>query len=245
MLSIKRQIDLFKSVITYFNQGNLVKPNFEITDNCVGLHLKDDIFDTLGYFSCTTPKSVFICNNKIKEYSDIKSLNSCIVAEIVAIHEIAHYIHFNLLGPQLFCNEISKIHKLFVESFAQLLTHRVCKDLSFVHIETFEKMKQGQSLEYTDYCRVIDNIGKPICSLPWSILKESFINITELPNDLYEMISFKLEKYLNLNYPFWFSSGFTNEENLRLTELGLDGDKFPLLTKFEEKHQDSLTPFIN
>lgn len=252
MLSTYRQIELFKSVISYFNHENLVKPNFEITDKCDDLHLpsnnKDEsIFDILGYFSCTTPKSVFICNKKVKDYSNTKSLNSFIVAEIIAIHEISHYVHYSLLGPQLFCDVAYHSSTLFVESFAQLLTHRVCNDLSFEHIETFEKMKQGQSSEYTDYCTVIDNnIGKPICSLPWNVLQDSFINITELPDVLYELICNKLETYLNLNYPFWwYDIGFTDDENLRLDELGLADSKFPLLTMFEEKQQVSLTPFIS
>lgn len=244
MISNERQLELFNAVVIYFTSVRFDKPSFVFNNQCIDdpTDRESGILDTLGYFSCKTPDSVFLCTQKINDYSTKKSMDSTIVAEIVAIHEIAHYIHYSLLGDQIFCNSITKDRTLFVESFAQLLTHKVCQNLSIEHYQTFDRIKVGQSEVYTDYYSVEPiNIGKAICYLPWDVLLDSFVNISEIPNNLFHEIGENLRKYLDLNYPDWRGDG--HDDSYRLIELGLAKSK--LMTEFEQYHPNSLIGFIS
>ena len=246
MLSVNRQSVLFKYVqekVKNKKQLHFDRPLFTFLEKC-GVDLNDlGDFDTLGYFDCITPERVYLCVDKINELALRKQFNPSIVAEIVAIHEISHFVHYRLIGAKFFCPP----NRLFLESFAQLLTHKVCQELSNEHYQTFSTMKEGQSTVYTDYCREDKEIGKPIGNLPWRILFDAFGDIED-PSDaaLYERIKRITEKYLHAEYPFWWcGDDSSQEENERLFELGLNDFPDKCILEFEKKHPNVLVGFIN
>ena len=244
MISIKKQHQLFGSVTTYLEEINFKFPIFNFTENCEKKDHEEDIFDTLGFFSCNSPDNIYLCLNNINDYSLKNNLNPNLVAEIIAIHEISHFVHFWSIGKELFC----KNNDLFYESFAQLLTHKVCQDNSEEHLKCFEKLKEGQSSVYTDYhSKKIDYIGLPISFLPWNIHINSFINIKEVPDDLYSITIENLEKYLLQHYPLWwtsYASDIEDKNNIeKLVALGSASIQ-PILSCFEKKYPNVLDCFI-
>lgn len=247
MISIDRQSVLFKYVsekLQNKKQLHFDRPLFTFLEKCIekGNDLGD--FDTLGYFDCITPERVYLCVDKINELALRKRFNPAIVAEIVAIHEISHFVHYHLIGAKFFC----AWNRLFLESFAQLLTHKVCQELSDEHYQTFSTMKEGQSTVYTDYCTADKQLGKPIGNLPWGILFDAFVHIEQDPSDaeLYERIEEIANNYLHAEYPFWWcGDAFSPEENERLFDLGLNDFPKNCILDFEKKHPNVLVGFIN
>ncbi len=177
MITQERFTELYKQVSTIFDPK--VEPLLEIIDDCPELVDLNNIFDSLGYFLCDTPDRVYLCKKQIEEFAKEKNLDIQILAEIIAVHEIGHYIHCKL-NPT-FCTAsdsrtYNTFRKYFVESFAQLLTHKFCINNSEKYCFVFNVLKIGQSKEYTIYNDENDSLGGKLKQCPKSILENIFFD---------------------------------------------------------------------
>lgn len=110
------------------------------------------LFDALGYFRPDKSDAVYLCPPKIEKSAQKHKVEPELLASIVYIHETAHYFHFHT--RQIFHDSpFAKMTTLFGESFAQLLTHRVCQKFTNMPslLSTFLKLTEGQSIEYRQY----------------------------------------------------------------------------------------------
>jgi len=126
----------------------------EISDDGVTIRKEKvyNIFDILGCFSVSKPCSVYLCDELIAKCASKKNWNKDKLEEIVYIHECAHYIHYHLnSGNFRNCPFNIQENTLYLETFAQLITHVISKELSDEHCDIFEKLKKGQSDVYTRY----------------------------------------------------------------------------------------------
>lgn len=115
----------------------------------------NNILDVLGYFSMSKPSAVFLCEELIDAHSTNMGISNNDLEEVVYVHECAHYIHYHLnSGNYRNCpfnaNNIED-RSLYVETFAQLLTHVISYKLSNRHFVVFDKLKKGQLDVYTAY----------------------------------------------------------------------------------------------
>lgn len=133
--------------------------NERLNEELVGDNLENalinqsvNIFDILGYFSMISPCSVFLCDELIEKYSKAKNCDKNILTEVVYIHECAHYIHYHLNSANYRnCPFNVNERSLYVETFAQLITHVIAKDLSQEHLSCFKVLLSNQSDVYTRY----------------------------------------------------------------------------------------------
>lgn len=112
----------------------------------------ESLFDALGYFRPDKSDAIYLCPKKIEKSAQKHKVGPELLASIVFIHETAHYFHFH--ARQIFHESpFAKMTALFCESFAQLLTHRVCQKFTNMPIllSTFLKLTEGQSIEYRQY----------------------------------------------------------------------------------------------
>jgi hypothetical protein len=112
----------------------------------------DGLFDVLGYFRPDKSDAIYLCPQKIEKSALRHKVEPAQLASIIYIHETAHYFHFH--ARQIFHDSpFAKMTTLFGESFAQLLTHRVCQKFTNMPIllSTFLKLTEGQSIEYRQY----------------------------------------------------------------------------------------------
>lgn len=114
-----------------------------------------NIFDVLGYFSMSKPTAVYLCEELIEAHSKNIDINTHDLEEVVYVHECAHYLHYHLNSGNFrncpFNANNTENRTLYVETFAQLLTHVISYKLSDRHFEVFNKLKKGQLDVYTAY----------------------------------------------------------------------------------------------
>lgn len=114
-----------------------------------------NILDVLGYFSMSQPTAVFLCEELIEAHSTNIGISTNDLEEVVYIHECAHYFHYHLNSGNFrncpFDANNTEDRSLYVETFAQLLTHVISYKLSDRHFEVFNKLKKGQLDFYTAY----------------------------------------------------------------------------------------------
>jgi hypothetical protein len=138
-----------------------VKQNIQLTNE-----QRQHLFDVLGCFNSAKPDRVFLFPDRINQIYDTlisaKDVISFIeynrpitvrdLAEVVYIHECAHYIHFHI-NCNNFLEYNAKNRKFYLESFAQLLTHRLVCSASEFHLLKilFIRLSEGQDKAYTYY----------------------------------------------------------------------------------------------
>jgi hypothetical protein len=114
-----------------------------------------NILDVLGYFSMSKPTAVFLCEELIEAHSTNIGISTYDLEEVVYIHECAHYLHYHLNSGNFrncpFDANDTGDRSLYVETFAQLLTHVISHKLSNKHFEVFNELKKGQLDFYTAY----------------------------------------------------------------------------------------------
>ena len=229
MLNAQRQNILFDKIIEILDNAEY---KFKDTPPILDFNYvkkekpgdKEILFEFLGYFDSSNPERVFLCPDLINKYSDAE-----LVEEIVYIHEVAHYLHYHIREAHgkdfIFLantNENKEKRKIIVESFAQLITHKVCLGLSAEHYKIFEKLQEGQSIEYTYYNRnrntgpnfskefvnavkgnksisikaedTIDNFAPPYSSYSLVALLETFIKFDTDSNDNLDQYLFKINE---------------------------------------------------
>ncbi|MSP70280.1 MAG: hypothetical protein EXR20_08410 [Bacteroidetes bacterium] len=172
-------------------------------------HYPDDtinshILDELGYFDASRPDRVFLCDALIKYTVErwLKRLQPNpnvlgfidkvhwiheqshripnLLAEVVYIHECAHYVHFHINSVD-FINWAVNERTLYVETFAQLITDRMVKksDVTEVkHCQIFDKLREQQSIEYTRYYDV--KLG--LLNYNALVIVETFLNLNNRKN---------------------------------------------------------------
>jgi len=197
MITNERFNELYIQVSTIFDRKVEQIPLLEIKDDCPKRIKPEEIFDTLGYFRCDTPDRVYLCKKQIEEFAKEKNLDIQILAEIITVHEIGHYIHCKL-NPS-FCTAtesktFNTFRKYFVESFAQLLTHKFCINNSEKYCSVFNILKIGQSKEYTIYNDENDSLGGSLKQCPKSILENIFFD-TILEEEKEKIGNSNAEKY--------------------------------------------------
>lgn len=132
----------------------LEKPKIVIDNSPIETNLKteDITFDILGYFNQETNDSIHLCPQKIIDSATRRGEDVEILTTIVYIHETAHYFHFH--ARKLFnASGFKDKKKMFSESFAQLLTHRVCQKLRSNPklLNTFLDFTDKLPIEYKQY----------------------------------------------------------------------------------------------
>jgi hypothetical protein len=184
-----------------------------------------------------------LCKKQIEEFAKEKNLDIQILAEIIAVHEIGHYMHCKL-NPT-YCtatesNTFNTFRKYFVESFAQLLTHKFCINNSEKYCSIFKILKIGQSKEYTIYNDENDSLGGSLKQCPKSILEIVFFktNLEEekekIGNSNPENYFFSLFKMLVKEY---CESKSVGDEDLKeLFSLGIADDPF-LLKNLDDSYK--------
>jgi hypothetical protein len=111
----------------------------------------ENLYDALGYFSHKTSDSIHICPKKIEASASKKAIDVELFTTIIYIHETAHYFHFHA-REKFYKGDFSKMTPLFAESFAQLLTHRVCQQLKDnALLDIFVRLTDEQPIEYRQY----------------------------------------------------------------------------------------------
>ncbi len=179
MITNERFTELYKQVSTIFDRKVEQVPFLEIKDDCPKIIKPEEIFDTLGYFRCDTPDRLYLCQKQIEEFAKQKNLDIQILAEIIAVHEIGHYIHSKLNTTCCTASDsdtFNTFRKYFVESFAQLLTHKFCINNSEKYCFVFNILKIGQSKEYTIYNDENGLLGGSLKQCPKSILENIFFD---------------------------------------------------------------------
>lgn len=114
---------------------------------------KDDenLFDILGYFSEKTSDSIYLSPKKIEASSNKKDVDVALFTNIIYIHETAHYFHFHS-REKFNTGDFGKMKAIMAESFAQLLTHRVCQQLNNkALLDIFVSLTDKQPIEYRQY----------------------------------------------------------------------------------------------
>jgi hypothetical protein len=169
-ITIERQKEIYEKIGVLIKESDLFNnnqkteeferylslPKLEAGDRCIYSTTNgiDNIFDVLGYFSMGSPCSVFLCDEMIKKHAEAKEWCSTILTEVVYIHECAHYIHYHLnSGNFRNCPFKDQEHSLYVETFAQIVTHIVVELLTEDHFKIFHELKNGQSPDYTSYTK--------------------------------------------------------------------------------------------
>jgi hypothetical protein len=118
----------------------------------VDLKYITNIFEVLGLFSMTQSCSVYLCDGLIDACAKKNSFDVKVLEEVIYIHECAHFIHYHLnSGSFRNCPFNLQERSLYVETFAQLITHVICKEISNDHFKVFEKLKEGQQDVYALY----------------------------------------------------------------------------------------------
>lgn len=244
MIKEQNELQLFKTL------KNIIDPNLEIKrpkiiikDHCE-CDMKEDpgIFDILGYFSYEIPDSIFLCKKNIEKYCEEHKQNINFVSEIIYLHETAHYLHYHLNSQVFAKNEkiSSDNRKLFIESFAQLLTHKAAQETSSLHFEVFEYLKQNQPIEYTLYDEVKSDYKIPLSVYPKEVIFDLFLNSSQIGALMGSAISM-LESWIKKNpNP---KLDFHQEEIKRLFDLGLS-DPESCFESYLKSHLESYKPFI-
>ena len=168
-------------------------------DNYPDEIINSHILDQLGYFDASRPDRVYLCDELIN-YTVARWLKRLqpnpnvlgfidkvhwiheqsqripnLLAEVVYIHECAHYIHFHVNSVD-FINWAANERTLYVETFAQLVTDRMVKksDVTEVlHCQIFDKLREQQSDEYTRY---YDREEECILNFKELVIFETFFN---------------------------------------------------------------------
>jgi hypothetical protein len=243
LITEKRLNIIFNQVIGLFSEectADFSMPELVVKDICDKEYNenKQAIFDCLGFFSCLEPQKIYLCKKNIENYCNIHGKDVAIIAEIIAIHEIAHFIHFHLI-PNIFCKPTNKEKDiLFIESFAQLITHKVCILLGENYLDNFNELKKNQGDEYTEYhvkdltCEKLENYSKriplpaiPMSKMPWKVIVKTFIKISIMPEDLSCLFIKNMCEYMDeLSDGIWIydlCGGYTPEQTFQLEDLGL------------------------
>ena len=174
-------------------------------DNYPDEIINSHILDQLGYFDASRPDRVYLCDELIN-YTVARWLKRLqpnpnvlgfidkvhwiheqshripnLLAEVVYIHECAHYIHFHVNSVD-FINWAANERTLYVETFAQLVTDRMVKksDVTEVlHCQIFDKLREQQSDEYTRY---YDRKEECVLNFKELVIFETFVNSNYLKN---------------------------------------------------------------
>jgi hypothetical protein len=128
-----------------------IKPTVKIDDTPFSNQDQEYLLDRLGYFNSADPSCVFLCEQKIIQYASSINVSPEIIALIVYIHESAHYFHFHLRN--IFVDDFNSLSKMFLESFSQLITHKICIQLngSFPILNTYLDLIISQPIQYRQY----------------------------------------------------------------------------------------------
>ena len=250
---------IFNQVIGLFSEecvADISIPELVVKDICDKEYNEKGIFDCLGFFDCLEPNKIYLCKKNIENYCNIHGKDVAIIAEIIAIHEIAHFIHFHLI-PNIFCKQTNKEKdNLFKESFAQLITHKVCILLGETYLDNFNELKKNQGDEYTDYhvmeltCEKLENYPKriplpaqlciPMSKMPWKVIVKTFIKISIMPEDLSCLFIKNMCEYMDeLSDGKWINDlcgGLTPEQIFRLEDLGLGNGWGSYFNMIREKY---------
>jgi len=149
-------LDINKAFYLCLTQEGIITPEMMIKLNdqseFVDLKYVENLFDVLGKFSMRKPCSVYLCDGLIDACAKKNSFDVKVLEEVIYIHECAHYIHYHLNSANFRnCPFNGQKGSLYVETFAQLITHVLCKEISDEHFKVFEKLKEMQQDVYTLY----------------------------------------------------------------------------------------------
>ena len=193
-------------------------------DNYPDEIINSHILDQLGYFDASRPDRVYLCDELIN-YTVARWLKRLqpnpnvlgfmdkvhwiheqshripnLLAEVVYIHECAHYIHFHVNSVD-YINWAANERTLYVETFAQLVTDRMVKksDVTEVlHCQIFDKLREQQSDEYTRYYDV--KLG--LLNYNALVIVETFLNLNNRKNleSKQGILGLLVEKYFEYLY---------------------------------------------
>jgi hypothetical protein len=108
-------------------------------------------FDLLGWFSAATPNQVGLRPEAIQRAAQQLACSPLYLAQLVYAHETGHYFH-HAVNPRGFLQYPIAERTTYVETFAQLCTHAVARNLDAFgsrHQAIFEEMCDCQPAPYT------------------------------------------------------------------------------------------------
>jgi hypothetical protein len=108
-------------------------------------------FDLLGWFSAATPNQVGLRPEAIQRAAQQLACSPLYLAQLVYAHELGHYFH-HVVNPRGFLQYPIVERTTYVETFAQLCTHAVARNLDSFgsrHQAIFEEMCDCQPAPYT------------------------------------------------------------------------------------------------
>lgn len=135
------------------NYGNADKLVEKLSENAsqrlINQLIQKKAFESLGYFKSDTPNAVYLCPKLIERSTYNHGIDSNILAEIVYIHECAHYIHYHLNTKDFLKNQNDIDRTDFVECWAQLCTKAwVVKKNKIEYLNAFNTLQKTQAKEY-------------------------------------------------------------------------------------------------
>jgi hypothetical protein len=227
-------------------------------EHCPHEYYDRNIFDFLGYFKKSAPDRVFLCEERIDKtvewwikrikekytdrllfipddtdliFSNVKEIKEKLT-EIIYIHECAHYLHFHI-NEEDYIKWPPKDRKMYVETFAQLLTDRMVKvagPMELMHSQIFEHLKKGQEEEYNIYSS--DNYL--LNTYPDFIIYETFLcpnTINAQNSDILGLLGVNLKK----EYGEHLEKLKEDPENTKIIVLIEDLEDIGLGSDFKEK----------
>lgn len=134
------------------SEFNLPTPQIILDDSDFDPAIDEEkLYDALGYFSQKTSDSIYLCPKKIEASASKRALDLELFTTIIYIHEAAHYFHFHA-REKFMEGGVGKMTAIMAESFAQLLTHRVCQQLNDkALLDIFVRLSEEQPIEYRQY----------------------------------------------------------------------------------------------
>jgi hypothetical protein len=134
-------------------------------------------FDLLGWFSAATPNQVGMRPEAIERAAQHLACSPLYLAQLVYAHELGHYLHHRV-NPRGFLHHPVAERTTYVETFAQLCTHAVARNLDSFgsgHQAIFEEMCDCQPGAYT-YFRELE-----LHLLAREVIVSYFLESTETP----------------------------------------------------------------
>jgi hypothetical protein len=161
------------------------RPNDMLDNNDLPPKFKHSKFlDLLGCFKLNKPKSVFLYPCVIKRVSVQNNWNCETLAELVYVHECAHYLHYYFNSNNFKSSPFRGEREYYIESFAQLVTEKYCLKHELKNPELlmiFKELCKNQSTEYTVHQDMAPSFGY----YKFNFVKDTYLE--ELPTVEYSI----------------------------------------------------------
>ena len=159
-------------------------------------------FDLLGWFDSSEANrnKVYLCEPLIKKCATNLKCDEHSLTQLIYAHELAHYFHFNINQngwEQYRKRSISPFSDLFVyyvESFAQLCTHAIARNLDSFgnnHLIILENLTERSPAPYKYYK------DKGLTTMAREVIIEFYLNCNSISEDIQATLEDSQEEFIN------------------------------------------------